>query len=397
MIYYLLLILLFVCMMWIYSKSHSFIHPGFVTSLVWFCILLAYKIFNHSLYDLSDNFYFALSLYIFPFIIFSILGERFSSCKRNTVFNNIPESYVNTITYVVIISLIITILAYFQEYKPSLSSLLYDVRSNYINKETEGIMMLPTQYYLFEKISSLSTCFFLFLYMYKGKMMKISYILLVLLVLYFIIRGDKTSFISFGIGMVAIMLLKKVSLKKISLISLLLLFLVTFVQLSREDKEMDYISDFYAIYFLSPLTAFDYVLNLSSKWFLYFRGENTFKYIFKSWIPILPDNFESVPVNGVDNWVYVPLPTNVFTILFNPYKDAGYVGLIVFGVIYGFVWGKIYSYSKRNDKYLMFYISCFWMLVMQFFADWLNWSYLVGVAVFYYIIFNVPSLLIKHK
>lgn len=391
MIHYLLIVLFFLCLIWVYFKEHSLVHPAIVTLIVWLSMLVAYKIFDHGLYDLSKRFYGALALYVFPFVGFSLLGSKLKMDVRRSTFAEIPRQYVNLMTYIVIVCLIVTIIAYFITVGGSFSTLLYDARTNFVEKEQKGVLILSREFYFFEKIAGVSSSFFLFYYMYNKKMVRLSYILLAGVLFYFCLRADKTSFLSFGLGLVCILYLKGISLKNILLAVFLLLGLITCLQLLRDMQDLDYIGKFFAIYFLSPMTAFDHVLNMSSQWVTFFSGENLFGYI-AGWFNLLPDDFSPQSVNPNDNWVHVPLPTNVFTVMFNPYKDWGYPGIFCFGIVYGFVWGILYKLSKLNDKFKIFYISSFWMLVLQFFADWLNWSFLLQMFILFFVLFNLPRL-----
>ena len=56
-----IILLLLACASYGIFKTIS--HPAFITSFLWFCILLIYQTVDHGLYDLSDKFYGVLLLW----------------------------------------------------------------------------------------------------------------------------------------------------------------------------------------------------------------------------------------------------------------------------------------------------------------------------------------------
>lgn len=55
----------------------------------------------------------------------------------------------------------------------------------------------------------------------------------------------------------------------------------------------------------------------------------------------------------------MPVPTNVYTVMFPYYVDFGYYGLVIFSLILGFGWGMLYNGVKRKIPFLQSYIVRF--------------------------------------
>lgn len=393
MIHYLLLFLL--CLLfWRLRKQCPLAHPAMITLLVWIAMLAAYKIFNHGLYDLSDQFYYALLVYAVSFTVAAYIGSRLKFKVSSVSVQAIPEKYINILYSVTIICLIITILGFIVTLGiSSIANLMFDARQNAVDAAQRGMgaIMLPPQFYFFEKVASVSNLFIIISLLRKNRFDKFFWLLFVLTCIYYCMRADKTSWVALGIAIGYIMYLHRISLVKLGIFAGVLLILLIFVQLIRDRQDSSYISNFLAIYILSPMPAFDLVLHMNTDWISYFQGEHIFWYI-ADWFGLLPQNFSLKTVADTSNFVMVPLPTNVFTVMKAPYMDWGYTGIIIFGAIYGLVWGFIYRASLFNDKYKIFYICCIWMLVMQFFADWLNWSTLIAIVFTLFFVFDLPII-----
>jgi oligosaccharide repeat unit polymerase len=140
-------------------------------------------------------------------------------------------------------------------------------------------------------------------------------------------------------------------------------------------------------YYLAPLAAFDQFLrsdqNLS--W-----GSNTFRTFFAILAAFRVDHITVVPL--VKEFVYVPLPMNVYTVLQPYYSDFGDAGVIVAGLILGAGHGYIYKRARQRDVVwsITFGLALF-PLFMQFFQDqyfslasnWLQYALLLGLYAFF--------------
>lgn len=124
---------------------------------------------------------------------------------------------------------------------------------------------------------------------------------------------------------------KKIKIKHIFIFTLLAFAFISFIHIYRiqgnhSETLKNAIGKMLAIYFLSPLKAFDMLIN----------GEITFS---KGQTFVLISNISNklfgiklfVNSNNFDGWVYVPYPTNVYTCMMPFYSDYKLWGVAIFG------------------------------------------------------------------
>ena len=71
-----------------------------------------------------------------------------------------------------------------------------------------------------------------------------------------------------------------------------------------------------------------------------------------------------------DNYVYVPLPTNVYTILSPFFRDFGYTGIVIFSIVEGAIMGYLYKQAITGNtilKYIYAFVLTF--IFLQFFDE----------------------------
>jgi oligosaccharide repeat unit polymerase len=138
--------------------------------------------------------------------------------------------------------------------------------------------------------------------------------------------------------------------------------------------------DAFALYLLSGLAAFDlsihqpYALGLGSA-------------VFRSVPAVLSAlGFKVEVVSTIKEFVYVPEPTNVYTV-FYPYAiDFGVAGVIAFLALLGWIHASLFRSARQgNPRSLVLYSMSMYPLFMQFFDDqyfsllsmWINYAVLV--------------------
>lgn len=158
---------------------------------------------------------------------------------------------------------------------------------------------------------------------------------------------------------------KKIKLKSIGL--LVAFFALTSLALTSlrtsEDSEEQNIFELLGVYTYSPIIAFGELAQDSKNF-----GENTFRFFYALTYRTGLNGIE--PIDTVRDYVYIPLPTNVYTIMEPFYRDFD-----IFGVIYGAIfYGSFYSviYFKAIQKqgiYIIFYSFISLNLVLGFFGE----------------------------
>lgn len=104
-------------------------------------------------------------------------------------------------------------------------------------------------------------------------------------------------------------------------------------------------------------------------------------------------------VRVADNWVNVPVRTNVYTVMSSFYMDFGNVGIFLFSILYGSIYGLIYNYSKKNVLlFIILYASWAPFLVLQFFSDYFFFTLSIQIQrLFALILLLIPFRIYKIK
>lgn len=167
----------------------------------------------------------------------------------------------------------------------------------------------------------------------------------------------------------------------------ILLFCLVIVVVYRGDMETIGVNsdspllDYLYIYILSPLPAFDMLLNSQYLLDAGEPGSGTFVF-FYNFVNSLGANFK---IASSGDWVNVPLPTNVFTTMRGYYLDWGMAGILVMSVVMGLVWGELYRLQKSGNRfYVLFYALMISGFFFQSFGDyfWMTLSITIQYFVF---------------
>lgn len=352
----------------IFKISHDLFHPAFITVFVWLIIVTIYNwvIFKtHIWHGLSELFYIFVFIYLLCFSIFALAatGNKFSGKLLKV---NLGIKFV----FFQICCLILIGLTDLYLFKT-----VQQVGMSAIRDE---LCVLP----VYAKLATYAAPLELILFCYgfslkKSKVLSLLYYSSFLLViLQIFLMGSKGGY--FQILICLVFLLhehNKLTKKTIFFMCGIFLVLISTLQLLRgggNDKiERTFIGNFLYTYFLSPLPALDLIFTgeIDLSWNKFGGGSLAFLYRFLVKLGITSSPYM---VYRADGWVEVPYLTNVFTILGNYYVDFGIAGIIACGVIYGTIFGVLYSKIRVNNSIYskIFYALWLYCLVFQFFGDW---------------------------
>lgn len=360
---YFTLFILFCLFVFSYYRSRSILHPATTTSLLWLLILTVYNFSNVVLFDLSCLFYKSLLLWCVPFCIVSlILGNVNFYCSPylKNVYSNVKilDRIVIYVYLILFLSLILLI-------QQGLSVDSENIVSGYRNYDMTNLNEKKS---IYESIlhygMNISLIFVLARMFYSdnivGKSWKIAFLLLIV---FFVIKAQKSNFILIFLFLLCFYL-KKGYKRKIFYIFLFTISLLVFVSILRAGVHDIDFGNFIQIYTMSSLPAFDTVLLGETVVCPNYPGEFTFNMITRLFYGNRNDLF------SLERWVSVPLPTNVYTVMFNYYVDFGYLGIFIFSVLMGTFWRYLYSFFRRNISCFVFvYSILYYILVNQFYSD----------------------------
>jgi oligosaccharide repeat unit polymerase len=173
-----------------------------------------------------------------------------------------------------------------------------------------------------------------------------------------------------------------IKLRSIGFTLLGIIVLFFFFNLSKESKDqnsMDFI-DFLGIYVTSPIVAFEKLqITITNGW-----GVNTFNDVFP-YLRYFGIHLESI--ERLQDFVFVPVPTNVYTIMQPFYNDFGSMGVAIFGLLYG--WGAGFIYRKFYDgsnTYKCIYTFLVEVIIIQFYNENLLQQFHIVLETFFFVV-----------
>ena len=360
--------------------SKDLFHPASIVSGLWMTLIGLYLYADHPLWNLSDKFSLCLLLWVIPFCL-SSLFSCFNPVKPAVSTIAIPFSqarfsflYKLNIIYLIIFSLYVISMCGF-------SFTAY--RSLMVSESLPPLLTLLLYANTFFSVF-LFYAIFHYRHISKTKLL----ILLIGAFLIILFKSNKTSILALFVSVLYILKVnKKLSIKLLFvLVSILSTFLVV-LTLNRADYDFESekgLINFIYIYLLSPLTAFDalinnqYTLNPGAPW------SNTLSFIYK----ILNVLGANINLGELGSYIYVPLPTNVFTTMRGFYLDGGLLGIFIVSIILGLFLGNIYSYQrKKHIVHILFYAAIYTGLFFQHFGDYFFYS--LSMIIQYYMFSHI--------
>ena len=357
--------------------TRDIFHPAVLVSGLWGGLVVLYHLLEHPLWDLTDNFYKAIILWVIPFVVCSYTqGLRsFKIDDKLTVATINEQFYKSLYKYILIyaVGFIFAIIVY----------------AGGLNTYTIRVLLLEGNFPIYLEIlfylNTFMTIYVLYAVM-NPELLGIKRLLLLMFLLLIIslLKSNKTSFLAIFVSL-AYLLKKKGQFSMKVLLGLVIALgaLLVVVSITRRDYDFESdsaIENFLYIYLLSPLTAFDGVLNgeiflNSGTW-----GESVLEFFYKVFNAFGAD----LKISDLGVWTNVPLPTNVYTAMRGPYLDGGYIGIVVVSIILGGIWGNLYAWQKKNYLiFVVFYAAMVSSLLFQSFGDYFFHS--LSMTIQYYL------------
>ena len=385
-----------------WRKDRCLINPIVVTSSVWLFLLVGYEVIDHGLYPLSDKFY---AVFLAWMVSFQIACHTTTTLVNNSRHLSHSATPLITSKYLILfISLciiFITVMNYKRAMAYDSTNLYHSIRelSVEVNRGNEALAPSALQVWA-GRFAQLSFAMWM-IYSLKNIKFKHQYLFYLLIFIYLFGCANKGVFSRFFIGYLAILAFKKqINFRLIVVVSVLMFTFMYLVQLLRNGNmsEGSDIMRVILIYLFSPLPALDsYILHSPTDFTTYFDGEFVFRY-FPFVSQFLGREFHPEDI-GFYNFehVYVPLPTNVYTMLAGYWVGWKWTGVAFGGLLHGVFWGYIYKRAKSEDVYKIFYASILNMLVLWFFHDFLMGQirFVITLAIFLFLILYNPMFKLK--
>lgn len=346
-------------LLWFFK--HQVFSPWSITLLVWAVVLTMYVTIDHGLYDVTDQLIKGLVLWVVPFSLCSFTAFCLTPENKSPEWA-LCEKNVDILTLVTIVCVPYGFIKAIQNAMQLMSSegLAFAIRQQALDKD-EGLG--PIKYMIYAAY----TLLFIEANRPKIRVRRLILAIVFCLMFFFMTLGKNALFITLLSLLYLLYSNKKITLKPFFIFFAAFFVLGVVLQFFRGGTDDAINADlflwFLSVYVVSPLQAFCTDIGNSSLVF----GEYTFR-PFYSVLNTFGLNVELAPMP--DNYVYVPLPTNVYTILSPFFRDFGYTGIVIFSIVEGAIMGYLYKQAITGNtilKYIYAFVLTF--IFLQFFDE----------------------------
>lgn len=345
----------------------DFFSPLTLTIAIWAIILGLYYALETDLYPITRQFYYCFIIWIPIFLICTTVIYSLSSEQKPnvTAADGIDYNKYTFYTFF-IISLIITPLYVYRVIQIvtmfGTEDLMTNIRTLALYGEGQGILNYS--------VVINQALFVVALWAHPRVPTWQVVILGIACLMNSLAIMEKGSMFFVFVSSVFVLFEKKVIKIRSILIFSVIIFIVFYLfNLGRAGEGSDYqkeetILDFFIMYVLSPPVAFCQLPEEVTPQF----GTNTFEvvYLFLSRLGI----GDFIVKDKLQEFVFVPVSTNVYTIFQPFFIDFGYRGIAVFAGIYGCIIGWIYRlYKNGNGVGACLYTYAVYVLLLQFYQE----------------------------
>ena len=387
MMFFSSIILLFIAYL-SYRFYKNWIAPSVVSSTSWGGVLLCYCLLNHGLYDISNKCLFVILLWNICLCLGSFVFHSINIFSLTTRWKQPKKFNLWVRNLFFYISLIGFIPSLYISYKQALSIGDGDLLLN-LRLANTGIVKTEFSLGIWAYITSISMVSYLIeLLVSKGHFNRRVIVILLVNILLGLATMSKSSFMFlFASSLVVIMSIRAVRIRKMCTYTLMLLILMVGIHEGRsssdDSKPLERV--FYT-YFLGGIPALDQIVqsNMHSK----IPGQNVLAIVNNVRAKITGDDSYKKEEYVFDitekGYLFVPEPTNVYTVIGKFWLDYGYIGVIIISFLLGVISAYFYKlYCLRIGWGVILYSYFFPVLLLQFFGEYIftNLSYLLQLII----------------
>ncbi len=370
----------------VYKKFDLF-SPWTITNIVWTLILFFFIFWGEYLYQLKTQFYTALLLWITFFNLFSVIQFDFTTKFHGKNIFNV------TIYNILIVVLVVLMPIYFYKIYLSIggsfTNLAYTIR---ITAQQGNLEIGVLKY-----IRSLASALMIVSLWRWENNKKTAVFLVIANILMGLSIMEKGTFFTILVVIIFIFYCKKkISLKTITILALCFLAFSFFFNVLRQrdiHNEISFIN-FFSIYITSPSVAFETLEASSSAYF----GESTFPFFYKISNALGLTDIETV--SKVKEFVWVPVYTNVYTVMAQYFVDFGYPGVAIFASINGFINGFVYKKCLTGSSIMKcLYSYLLSLLLLQFFQEnfFVSISVVIQHLIIFFLLYSSDKIKLNHR
>lgn len=340
--------------------------PWVISITVWIVLFVFFKLSNAIIDPVGEKFYTSIAVWLTLFVVSSFM-----------TYNLLPHNDVHTNTHVIeinnyifqglfVFTLILTPLYIYQIYKLIMmfdtKDLMYNVRSLAIGGGGFGVL----------NYSLVLNQVLLLVALWRYPKIPLWQLIVIIIssFVFALARMEKISFFLIIIAVMYVLLVRRViRIRTILPVMIVLVVLFYLFNLSRSGVDSDYSNnetfiDFLGMYLFSPPVAFEHLHPYISNQFCSVTLNQIYLYL-NNWF-----GCSFTIQNAFSEFVFVPVPTNVYTILRPFYLDGGLMGIASFAILYGVGCGYVYAKSTTNNPiYIVLYTYIVFVLLLQFFDE----------------------------
>lgn len=388
-----------------YALNQKFTAPTVLISISWGFTLIMYGSINHGMSSLSYTVLFIIFLWAISLLcgvgVFNYHKKNKVNIKQRVKFftesHDIENNFVikKNLNVYFWISVICFFPQVFISYKQAISG----GENIFLNMRLASAGLIESEYSVgvfgYGKTFTI-VALLVQLLVYKAGQSKIRiYILFFMYFVLSVLAVGKSQFLFLIISSFLVWsFTKKISKKTIIAGFVFLIMIFSLLQLARsndtEDKD-NVVSGMFYTYMFGGLPALDQIVNSEMKSTQFGQNSLQFFYRFKNSIWKEDDQKEGYYVNDVsyEGYFFVPDPTNVNTVIGPFWLDFRYFGVIIFGFIYGILFGFLYMKALKMNIYgIITYCLFVSSLILPFFGEFIfaYLSYFIQVFLLSYFV-----------
>ncbi|MBR1503055.1 MAG: oligosaccharide repeat unit polymerase [Prevotella sp.] len=340
--------------------------PWMLTISIWVLILGLYYALDTDLYPITKQFYYCFLLWVPIFCLCALSAYVLSADSDNSkmTMSGIPFNK-SVFNFFFFISLIITPLYVYRVFQIvtmfGTEDLMTNIRTLAIYGEGQGILNYS---------AVINQALFVVALWAHPKVPTVQVVILGIACLMNSLAIMEKGLIFFVFVSTMFVLFEKRVIRKRTILTYSILIIIVFYifNLGRAGSGSDYqeeetLFDFFTMYALSPPVAFS---QLSPEVIPQF-GTNTFETIY---LFLKRFGADVVVKDKLQEFVFVPVSTNVYTIFQPFYIDFGYRGVALFAAIYGYVCGLLYRlFRSGNGAGTCLYTYGVYVMLLQFYQE----------------------------
>ena len=355
-------------------KIGDFFSPWIITTMIWLAIVVLFQLSGDLLYPLQDRFYTCVIIWVALMSVTSIITyyafpakSGFQQPQGTTPIQQ--DLNINNFFFTVffVISMVCTPLYLYNIYKIismfGTEELFFNLRV--LANEGEKSMVQTILTY----VGAINQALFVIcIWRYpKGNKLILTAVILANLMCSIAIMEKGVLFFMLFVTLFVLYEKRRIKISSIAFWSIVLLLVFYGINVLRTPenaaKEPTFV-DFFNVYILSPSVAFERAQEKLTEQF----GSRSFAFIYALITRLGLGYFVVEP--KLQEFVYVPIPTNVYTIFQPFFQDFGYKGVAFFATVYGTFTGWLYRQCNNGGAISKcVYAYVIEILILQFYQE----------------------------